>query len=178
MTIVDKINASTRATMQEIFDKEPVNYLEAASMYGIIAQGRHTLSVLSVLYNHAQDPELKKLIKESMDNLTIPTIEHCESFLRDSDAPIPQFHFSEHHLHEFADIPSDLRLTDSEIAATIGSMTKAAQILVLAALHSSYQLQIGLMFRKILDKGLDWNYRLLQLMLNRGWLPNLAKVVH
>lgn len=57
-------------------------------------------------------------------------------------------------------------------------MAKASQTALLAALLQSYQLEIGLMFRKYLDKGLDWNYRLLQLMLERGWLPHLAKITH
>ena len=49
---------------------------------------------------------------------------------------------------------------------------------LLAALHQSYQLNVGMMLRKRLDEGLDWNLRLLTLMLNRGWLPHLAKVEH
>lgn len=178
MTIIDRVNSVTRGTFQAIFDKEPVNYLEGASLYGIIAQGRLNLSSLQVLYNHARDSELKKLIHEVMDNILTPLIKDCEALLERSNAQIPQVRFAEHGLHESIDILADARLNDEEIAATIGTMAKAAQIALLAALHQSYQLEIGLMHRRYLDAGLDWNYRLLQLMLERGWLPNLAKITH
>lgn len=178
MTIIEKVNSNVRGTWQAIFDKEPVNYLEAGALYGIIAQGQHTLAVLSVIYNHAQDPELRKLIKESMDDLARPTIEHCEKLLSESEAEIPQLPFIERKLHDSIDIPIDTHLTDIEIATTIGSMAKASQTIILTALLNSYQLEVGIMFRKILDAGLDWNYRLLQLMIHRGWLPHLAKVTH
>lgn len=178
MTIIDKVESTTRAQIQAVLDKEPVNYLEGASLYGTIAQGRYNLSVLEILYNHAQDPELKNLITEAIDRLVIPTIEHCERLLEESGAQIPQFQFNDHKLHKDIDIPSDARLTDNEVAAGIGTMAKAAQVALLSAMHQAYQLEVGVMFRKYLDEGIDWNYRLLQLMIHRGWLPHLAKVIH
>lgn len=178
MSIIDKVSSNARGTWQTIFDKEPVNYLEAGALYGIIAQGQHTLAVLSVMYNHAHDPELKKLIKESMNDLARPTIEACGKLLSEGEAEIPQLQFIERKLHVSIDIPNDTRLTDIEIAATIGTIAKASQTILLTALLNSYQLEVGLMLRKFLDAGLDWNYRLLQLMLHRGWLPHLAKVTH
>ncbi|EAX46840.1 conserved hypothetical protein [Thermosinus carboxydivorans Nor1] len=178
MTLMDKVNSVTRATTQVMFDKEPANYLEAGSMYGIIAQGRYNLAVLSVLYNHAQDRELKELIKEAMSDLTKLTIERCEALMQAGGAAVPTFDWAERRLHDHMDIPADARLTDAEIAATIGTLAKGAQMACLLALHQSYQLEIGIMFRERLDAGLDWNYRLLQLMLKRGWLPHLAKITH
>lgn len=176
MTIMDKINSRVNGVVQSVIDKESLNYLEAGGLYGIIAQGRHLLATLSILYNHAQDRELKKLIKESIEDLTRPTIQRCEELLKEGGAQTPQFYFEERKLHDSIDIPYDARLSDMEIAATIGTIAKTAQTILLAALLQSYQLEIGLTFRKFIDEGLDWNYRLLQLMLKRGWLPHLAKV--
>jgi hypothetical protein len=178
MTIMDKVNSTTRTAFQVIFDKEPVNYVEGASLYSIIAQGRHNFSVLEVLYNQALDLDLKALIKNCIDDLVIPVIKHCESLLASSNAQVPQFHYNEHKLHESIDIPSDARLTDKEIAMMLGAMAKASQTALLTALHQSYQLEIGWVFRKYLDAGLDWNFRLLQLMLDRGWLPYMTKITH
>lgn len=179
MTIMDKVQSTARATIQGIIDREPVNYLEAGSLYGIISQGRYNLSALGIMYNHTQDSELKELILEAMEKLTRPLIEECEGLLKESDGEVPRFHFNEHKLHkDHLNIPEDAKLSDMEIAATIGSMTKAAQMSILSALLQSYQLHIGVMFRRFLDEGLDWNYRLLQLMINRGWLPHVAKVTH
>ena len=76
------------------------------------------------------------------------------------------------------DIPTDACLSDMEIAAALGTMAKASQMALLAALHQSYQLDVGMMLRKRLDEDLDWNTRLLNLMLNRGWLPHITKVEH
>lgn len=179
MTMMDKINATTRMATQMVFDKEPVNYLEAGSLYGIVAQGRFNMAVLQALYNQARDPELRELIRESIEEQTRPTVEHCETALEKGDAQIPQFHFNSRTLHKDPlDVHPDVCLTDMEIAATLGTMAKGSQMALLAGLHQSYQLDVGMMYKKRLDEGIDWNYRLLQLMLNRGWLPHVAKVEH
>ncbi len=178
MTFLDKVEAATRSKIQDMIDNEPVSYLEASSLYSKVASGRHNKAVLEVLYNHAQDPELKNLIKDAIDKLVIPTINDSEALLEKSGAQTPQFRYSEHKLHQDLDIPSDARLTDYEISANIAIMARAAQVSLLAALHESYQLEVAGMFRKYLDAGFDWNYRLEQLMINRGWLPHLAKITH
>lgn len=87
--------------------------------------------------------------------------------------------FTKRTLHKKQlDIPPDAHMKDSEIAIAIGSMAKASQMALLGTLQQSYQLEVALMYREMLDAGLDWDYRLLQLMLNRGWLPRLAKITH
>ncbi|MGE4272944.1 MAG: DUF3231 family protein [Desulfitobacterium sp.] len=179
MTVMDKVQSAARATVQGMIDREPVNYLEGGAIYGIISQGRHNLSSLEIMYNHAQDSELKERILEAMEKLTRPLIEECEGLLKECNAEVPQFHFTNHQLQKGnLNIPEDARMTDMEIAAAVGTMAKAAQINILAALQSSYQLHIGMMFRRFLDESLDWNYRILQLMINRGWLPHVAKIKH
>lgn len=179
MTILDKVTAETRNILNMFFDKEPLNYLEAASLYSIISQGRYNISILQVMYNHASDPALKELIREVIDNHNRMIIEQSESLLKDSGRPLPNIHFNDRQLKtEPLNIPLEGKLEDKEIAIAIGTMAKAAQTVLLAALHQSYQLEVALMYRKMLDVGLDWDYRLLQLMLHRGWLPHLAKVEH
>ena len=161
------------------FDKEPLNYLEAAGLYGIIAQGRYNVAALEVLYNHAQDQDLKALIKEAIERQSKAIIEHSEEMLQESGGRIPTLSFSQRTLHKSPmDIPADAHLTDGEVAIAVGTMGKAAQMALLAALHQSYQVEVALMYRRMLDAGLDWDYRLLQLMLRRGWLPRLAKLEH
>ena len=165
--------------MNMMLDKEPVNYIEAAGLYGMIAQGRFNAAMLQVLYNHAQDPDLKSLIKEAIDAHNKMTIVESEELLADSEGHAPKIRFNQRNLHKTPlDIPTDAHLTDQEIAIAVGTMAKASQVALLTALHQSYQLEVALMFRKALDDGLDFDYRLLQLMLNRGWLPHLAKITH
>lgn len=179
MTIMDKVNGAARMATQMIFDKESVNYLEAGALYGIVAQGRFNMAVLEAMYNHAHDGELRKLVQECIEEQTRATVTDCETALQKGDAHVPKFHFVTRQLHrDPIDIPSDAALTDAEIAAALGSMAKASQMALLAALHQSYQLDVGMMLRRRLDEGLDWNLRLLNLMLHRGWLPHLAKVEH
>ena len=179
MTVMDKVSSETRNIMNMMFDKEPLNYIEAAGLYGIIAQGRFNASLLQVMHNHANDPELKKLIKEALDRHNNMTIEQAEEKLTGSDGHTPALQFTRRNLHSSPlNIPDDARLTDQEIAIAVGTLAKGAQATLLAALHQSYQLDVAMMYRKALDDGLDWDYRLLQLMLNRGWLPHLAKITH
>lgn len=179
MTILDKVTSETRNILNMFFDDEPLNYLEAASLYSIISQGRYNISILQVMYNHAEDPTLKELIHEVIDRHNRLLVEQSENLLKDKGQPLPRIHFNDRRLQKAPlDIPIDGKLDDKEIAIAIGTMAKAAQMAILAALHQSYQLEVALMYRKILDAGLDWDYRLLQLMLNRGWLPHIAKVEH
>ena len=179
MTILDRVSSETRGIFNMFFDQEPLNYLEAAGLYAVIAQGRYNIASLEVIYNHAQDKELKSLIKEAMESHTKNLIHHSEKLLSESGGPLPDISFTKRTLHKRPlDIPADAHMTDGEIAIAIGSMAKAAQMALLATLHQSYQLEVALMYREILDAGLDWDYRLLQLMLDRGWLPKLAKIEH
>lgn len=179
MSILEKVSSETRNVFNMMFDKEPLNYLEAAGLYGIIAQGRYNIAALEVVYNHAQDHELKVLIKEAIERHTKAIVEHSEELLKDSGGSLPSLTFSKRTLHKHSlDIPPDAHLSDGEIAIAIGSIAKASQMALLAALHQSYQLEVAVMYRETLDAGLDWDYRLLQLMLHRGWLPKLAKVEH
>lgn len=179
MTILEKMTSEARGMFNTVFDKEPLNYLEAAGLYGMIAQGRYNCAALEVMYNHAQDPELKDLIREAMDHHTKGLVNKSEDLLNDSNGELPKIGFSKRTLHDHPlDIPMDARMTDSEIAIGIGSMAKASQMALLAGMHQSYQPEVALMYRRKLDEGLDWDYRLLQLMLNRGWLPHLEKIEH
>ncbi len=179
MSILERVNSETRNIFSMFFDKEPLNYLEAAGLYGVIAQGRYNAAVLEVLYNHAEDSALKDLIKEAIGHHNKSVIEQSEDLLQKSGGALPNLCFAKRSLHRNKlDIPEDARLTDREIAIAIGSIAKASQMALLTALHQSYQLDVALMYRELLDDGLDWDYRLLQLMLKRGWLPHLAKLEH
>jgi len=179
MTVMDKINSQTRTIMNAILDKEPLNYIEAAGLYGIVAQGRFNVALLQVMYNHAHDPELKVLIKEAINHHTEMTMEEAEDKLFESNGHTPAFQFVKRNLHDSpVNIPDDARMSDQEIAIAVGTMAKAAQTALLTGLHGSYQLDVALMYRKALDHGLDFDYRLLQLMLDRGWLPHLNKISH
>lgn len=179
MTILDKVSSETRGIFNMFFDKEPLNYLEAAGLYGVIAQGRYNICSLEIAYNHAQDSELKSLIQEAIEKHTKNLIQHSEKLLSETGATLPKLSFTKRTLHKNPlDIPADARMTDGEIAIAIGTMAKSAQMALLATLHQSYQVEVALMYRELLDAGLDWDYRLLQLMLSRGWLPRLAKVEH
>ena len=179
MSILDKINSETRMLFNNFFDKEPLNYLEAASLYGVVAQGRYNVAMLEILYNHEQDEELKLLIKEALTTQTRVIIDQSEEMLQESGSQIPAISFRRRTLHKRPlSIDPDAKLTDAEVAIAIGTMGKASQVAMLTALHQSYQIDVAMMYRELLDKGLDWDYKLLQLMLKRGWLPRLHKACH
>ncbi|MDR3562132.1 MAG: DUF3231 family protein [Negativicutes bacterium] len=178
MTIIDQVNASSRALVQKLVDKEPVNYIEAGLLYGITTTGRYHVAVLSVCYNHAQDPQLKELIKDALDNLTEKTVDKCESLLRAGDARVPTVEFPNHPLEKRLDIPGAAHFSDMEIAMMLVNMHGASTMALLAAINQSYQLEMAIELREQLNIALDWGYRLLQLTLHRGWLPELAKVEH
>lgn len=179
MSILDKINVETRMLFNNFFDKEPLNYIEAAGLYGVVAQGRYNVAMLEVLYNHAQDEELKALIKEALATQTRAVIDQSEEMLQDNGSQIPALTFRRRTLHKNPlSIDPDARLNDAEVAIAVGTMAKASQVAMLMALHQSYQIDVAMMYRELLNKGLEWDYKLLQLMLKRGWLPRLHKAAH
>lgn len=178
MTIADKVSATGRAVIQNITDHEPVNYIEAGGLYGIVAQGRHNIALLSVLYNQARDSELRELIKQSIEGLTVETVRHCEKLLEAGGAELPAAHFTRHELEPRQDLPAAVQLADGEIAIAVANLARASQTALLAVLHQTYQPEIAIALRTQLNNGLDWNYRLLQLMLGRGWLIHISKVHH
>lgn len=179
MSFFERINEETREFFQNMLDKEPLNYLEASGLYGVIAQGRYNVSVLETLYNHAQNAELKQLIRQAEESLTKTLIDKSEDLLQENGTQLPSVTFPRRTLHKSPlDIHPDARLSDAEVAIAVGSIAKASQMAMLAALHQSYQVEVALMYRRLLNDGLDWDYRLLQLMLKNGWLPKLHKVIN
>lgn len=179
MSILDKINTETKVLFNNFFDKEPLNYLEAASLYGVVAQGRYNVAMLEVLYNHARDEDLKELIKEAIKTQTRVAIDQSEEKLQENGSQIPSLTFHRRTLHKTPiTIDPDAHLTDGEIAIAVGTMGKASQVAMLTALHQSYQVDIVMMYKDLLERGLEWDYKLLQLMLKRGWLPRLHKMKH
>ena len=179
MTVMDKVNAETRSVMNMFFDKERINLLECAALYGTISQGRYNLTALEILYNHATDRDLRKIIKDAIDEQTRYTVNDSEMLINHKGGQEPAQHLKRRKLHDQAlSVPEDARFTDQEIAFALGAMSKVSQTAVLGALQQSYQLDVAKMYRERLDSGLDFNYRLMQLMLNKGWLPYIEKVQH
>lgn len=147
-------------------------------MSGITVNARYHITLLTLLSNHAQDTELKELIKDALDNLSKETNKKCEELLQLGEAQLPTIRFLERSLESNLDIPSAAHFTDLEIAMSLVNMHNASQLALLIAINQSYQLEIGMELRSQLNNALDWGYRLLQLMLRRGWLPEIAKIQH
>ena len=178
MTILDQINAKSRSIVQGFVDQEPLNYIEAGLMHQFIITGRYHVSLLSVLHNHAKDPELKQLIKDALNDLSEDTIKYCEDFLKAENAVLPSVRYPEYPLENVQNIPDAAHLSDHVIAMALVNIHGASQIALLAAINQCYHLDIAFQFRKQINISMDWSYRLLQLMLHRGWLPEIAKIQH
>lgn len=179
MTITDKILAQADAAVNMVFDKESLNYVEAAGMYGIILAGRQNVATLALLYNHARDADLKALLKQSIDEQTEWLLGRAEKMLQENGGELPDLHFMQRSLHDSAmNIPDDARFSDQEIVLMLGNMAKLAQLAVLGVMHNSYQPYVAKMYQDVLDKAFDYNFRLMQLTLSKGWLPHLHKLKH
>lgn len=179
MTTTDRIRAGIGTAVNTVFDNEPLNYLETAGLYGVILGGRQNVASLSILYNHAYDPDLRTLLKQAIDEQTEWLLARAEKTLEAAGADLPDLHFVRRTLHDTpADLPEDLRFTDQEIALALANLGKASQAAVLTALHHTYQPSVGKMYQDALEAAFDFNYRLMQLTLAKGWLPHLHKVTH
>ncbi|WP_368294419.1 hypothetical protein [Dehalobacter sp. TBBPA1] len=178
MNILEKATAKSNSIVQNIIDHEPINYIEAGLQYQIVLMGRFQASIITTLYNHAEDPELRVLLKDARDALVERTVKMSEDFLRSEDVKLPTIQFPERSLEEYQDIPDHLHFSDMEIALLLLEMSASSQMALLTAINQSYHLEIGNRLRKELNIGFDWAYQLEQLMLQRNWLPKIAKIVH
>lgn len=176
LTIVDRVKAYTRSVVQSIVDKEPLNYLEAAGLFGVILQARHNIFMLSSLYNQALDPELRELTKQAIYEQAVPMIEKCEELMRAGNAEPPDAHFKSPVLYAKAVYPENVKLEDGEIAIAVANITRTTQLTLFTTLQQCYQLEVAAGINELLSSDLQWSYRLLQLMLHRGWLPEVPKV--
>lgn len=179
MTITDKILSQADSAINMVFDKEPLNYVEAAGLYGIIMAGRQNVATLAVFYNHARDEDLKAVLKQAIDEQTEWLTERAEKTLEASGGELPGIHFMKRDLSsQPLNIPEDARFSDQEIVLALANMAKIAQMAVLSVMHNTYQPYIAKMYRDVLDKAFDYNFRLMQLTLRKGWLPHLHKLQH
>ncbi len=177
MTITAKIISQADTALNMMFDKEPLSYLEVASLYAAVLAGRQNVATLAVLYNHAADSDLKALLKRSITEQTEWLTSRAEKAL--AGAALPDLHFMQRALLDNPpDIPADARFSDQEIALILANTAKASQMGVLAALHNCYQPYIAKLFQDVLDKAADYNFSVMQLALGKGWLPRLHKVQH
>lgn len=179
MTIADKIMAQADTAVNMLFDKEALNYVEAAALYAAVLAGRQNVAALAVLYNHACDGDLRKLLKRAIDEQVEWLVNHAEKALIAGGGEVPAFHFASRDLRETpSDIPPEARFTDQEIALLLANMAKTSQMAVLGAMHNCYQPFVAKLFQDVLDKSSDYNFRLMQLVLTKGWLPHIHKLRH
>ncbi|MBP2655260.1 MAG: hypothetical protein H6Q73_2829 [Firmicutes bacterium] len=179
MTTMDKVNAGVNKVYNALFDKEPLNNLETTTLFTLIFAGRQNIAALQVLYNHAYDNDLKAIIKEAHDNQTTWLVDHAEKLLEKNKTSSPSLSLPCHNLHQSnLDIPQDARFSDHEIVLVLSNMAKASQMAILAAMHQTYQVDVATMYRNVLESAFDFNYRLLQLALKKGWLPTFPKIEH
>jgi hypothetical protein len=179
MTITEKIMSQAGATLNMMFDKEPPNYIEVASLYAAIMAGRQNVATLAVLYNHARDSDLKALLKRSIDEQTEWLVSHAEKALSAAGASLPGLHFMRRDLRETPlAIPEEARFSDQEIALLLANMAKTSQIAILGAMHNCYQPYLAKLYQDVLDKAADYNFSVMQLVLDKGWLPRLHKLQH
>jgi len=177
MTIADKIISRADATFNMVFDKEKLNLVEAAGLYGIVLTGRQNVSTLALLYNHAEDADLKALIKQAIDRQTEWLASRAEKALADGGGHLPELHFIKRDLRDDPlSIPPDARFSDREVALTLANMAKGAQLALLGIMHNTYQPYLAKMYREVLDDAFAFNHRLIQLTLEKGWLPHLHKL--
>ncbi|MDR3560166.1 MAG: DUF3231 family protein [Negativicutes bacterium] len=179
MTTIDKINTSVNTTINQMFDKEPLNYFETAGLMAVVAAGRQNLSSLEVLYNQARDHDLRTMLKRAIDEQTQWLLERAEKMLAQIGASLPDVQFARRKLHDAPlQMPDDACFTDREIALGLANVAKMSQMAVMGAMHQTYKPEIAAVYRDVLDAAFDFDYRLLKLTLDKGWLPHLPKVEH
>lgn len=151
-------------------EKPPLHVGEAYYLWYYLIGTENTLRNDQVAYNIVQDDDLKKAIKDIMENVHLPMIKELTEFLSNEGVPLPQVTPEKPLGKDFIDIPEGARLSDEEIANQLVWATTMGIQIAVRGLTESTRADVGTMFAKYQMLQVTWALTMKQLMQKRGWL--------
>ena len=148
---------------------EPMHYGEVYKTWLYLGASQALASGYQVLLNHAGDDDLKKFIKDKIENVIKPEIKQLQELLRENGVELPP----ESPARPEADleqIPSGARFTDHEIAATLSADLAAGLISCSTIIGQCIREDIGMMFVKFHATKVEYGAKLLRMKKDKGWI--------
>lgn len=147
---------------------EPMHYGEIFVVWTASTVAKGAVSCYKAYLNHAGDNDLKKILKDLVDQASLE-IKELDKLLTDNGiAPAPML--PERPEVKLEDIPAGARFTDPEIAAKIAMETAAGLVACSQAMGQSIRVDIGALFAKYHLAMAGLGVRILQMNKEKGWL--------
>jgi hypothetical protein len=150
-------------------EKKPLNVMEVSNLWFFLLGTETTMRNEEIGYNLAQDPELKKILKDIRENLHVPIRDEIKEFLMNEEVPLPKT-TPEKPVGDYKDIPEGAKLNDQELANLMSynlamGVTQAAK-----GLSESIRADVGLIFSKIIFKKTISGLTVKQYLEKQEWL--------
>ncbi|HZH61164.1 MAG TPA: DUF3231 family protein [Metabacillus sp.] len=150
-------------------EKRPLNVMEVSNLWFFLLGTETTLRNEELGYNIAQDPELKRILKDSRETVHIPLRDELKEFLKEEGIPLPN-NTPEKHLGQFQNIPEGAKLNDEELANLMSYNLAMGVNYAARGLTESIRADVGLIFSKIIYRKTVAGLVVKQYLDQREWL--------
>lgn len=149
--------------------ENPMHYGEIYNLWSHLSVAKGSLDNYQVYMNHTGDDDLKKFIKQTIEDSIKPAIKDLEKILLQNDIAVPPTP-AERPEADIEQIPVGARFQDVQIAYLVAADIAAGLTACSTAISQSIREDIGLMFAKFSAKKVKDGAELLQIMKDKGWL--------
>ena len=147
---------------------EPMHYGEIFNVWEVSMAAKGAVSCYQAYLNHAGDKDLKKMLRDLIDQAKLEIKELDELLAENGIAAAPTL--PERPEVKLEDIPMGARFTDLEIAAKIAMDNAAGLVGCSAVMGMSIREDIGALFAKYHLSKTTLGVRILQMLKDKGWL--------
>jgi hypothetical protein len=147
---------------------EPMHYGEVYGVWSSLMATEAAIAGHQTLHNHAGDEELRKLIKETIQQGQ-QEVDEIKTLLQRNGVGLPPAP-PERPQAKLEDIPVGARFMDQEIAASISAELAAGLVTCSTIMGQSIREDIGMMFGQFHTHKAALGTKFLQLNKEKGWL--------
>ncbi|WP_163971460.1 DUF3231 family protein [Oceanobacillus halotolerans] len=148
--------------------EEPMHYGEVFGTWTFLMSSQSLVAGYQTLYNHTGDGDLKKIIKEAIDDCQ-DAITKVEALLKENGVGLPPAP-PERPEAQLDDVPVGARFQDKEIAAMVAKDNAAGLVACSKIMGESIREDIATMFGEIHTKKATLGAKILRLNKEKGWL--------
>ncbi|MEC5424008.1 DUF3231 family protein [Virgibacillus sp. C22-A2] len=147
---------------------EPMHYGEVFGAWSSVLAMKSGIAGHQTFLNHAGDEDLKRLIKEAIQQGK-QQVEEIETLLKNNGVGLPPTP-PERPQAQLEDIPPGARVMDQEIAATVSAGIAAGLVSCSAMMGQSIREDIIMMFGQFHTQKATLGGKFLRLNKEKGWL--------
>lgn len=155
---------------------QPLHYGEIFNLWSFSAKKMATVSTYQLYLNHAGDDDLKRLIRNLIEQARQSAAECDEILIHNGIMPPPSL--PDRPQVELADIPEGARFADPEISLTISEDIATGMVVCSQIIGTAIRIDVGALFSKYYAFHLASAAAALELNKEKGWLMPPPLQIH